>query len=171
MDLGNLGDEELIRLVEKMDPSMYEKLTAEIVDTQMAIERERAQGLFMEYVKMMWPGFVHGRHHALMAKKFEKIADGSLKRVIINMPPRHTKSEFASYLLPSWFLGKFPGKKVIQCSNTAELAVGFGRKVRNLVGSEAYAKVFPDVALRQDSKAAGRWATNKGGEYFGWIGD
>lgn len=166
MDLGNLGDEELIRLVEKMDPSMYEKLTAEIVDTQMAIERERAQGLFMEYVKMMWPGFVHGRHHALMAKKFEKIADGSLKRVIINMPPRHTKSEFASYLLPSWFLGKFPGKKVIQCSNTAELAVGFGRKVRNLVGSEAYAKVFPDVALRQDSKAAGRWATNKGGEYF-----
>ena len=54
MDLGNLGDEELIRLVEGLDPSMYEKLAAEIVDTQMAIERERAQGLFMEYVKMMW---------------------------------------------------------------------------------------------------------------------
>jgi predicted phage terminase large subunit-like protein len=63
-------------------------------------------------------------------------------------------------------LGRFPEKKVIQCSNTAELAVGFGRKVRNLVGSEAYAKVFPDVSLRQDSKAAGRWATNKSGEYF-----
>ena len=78
----------------------------------------------------------------------------------------NTKSEFASYLLPSWFLGKFPNKKVIQCSNTAELAVGFGRKVRNLVGSEQYAKVFPNVALRQDSKAAGRWATNGGGEYF-----
>ena len=78
----------------------------------------------------------------------------------------NTKSEFASYLLPSWFLGKFPNKKVIQCSNTAELAVGFGRKVRNLVGSEQYAKVFPNVSLRQDSKAAGRWATNGGGEYF-----
>jgi predicted phage terminase large subunit-like protein len=82
------------------------------------------------------------------------------------MPPRHTKSEFASYLLPSWFLGRYPGKKVIQSSNTAELAVGFGRKVRNLVSSEHYAKIFPNVALRQDSKAAGRWATNHGGEYF-----
>ena len=93
-----------------------------------------------------------------MAKTFEDIAAGKIKRAIINMPPRHTKSEFASYLLPSWFLGKFPQKKIIQCSNTGELAVGFGRKVRNLVDSEAYARVFPDVALRHDSKAAGRWA-------------
>ena len=82
------------------------------------------------------------------------------------MPPRHTKSEFASYLLPAWFLGKYPNKKVIQCSNTAELAVGFGRKVRNLVDGETYAKIFPNVALRHDSKAAGRWATNAGGDYF-----
>jgi hypothetical protein len=101
-----------------------------------------------------------------MAKKFEDIAEGRGKRLIINMAPRHTKSEFASYLLPSWFLGKFPSKKVIQCSNTAELAVGFGRKVRNLVGSEQYKTVFPNVALRQDSKAAGRWSTNGNGEYF-----
>jgi predicted phage terminase large subunit-like protein len=78
----------------------------------------------------------------------------------------NTKSEFGSYLLPSWFLGKYPEKKVIQASNTADLAVNFGRKVRNLVGSEEYAKIFPDVALRQDSKSAGRWATNKNGEYF-----
>jgi predicted phage terminase large subunit-like protein len=82
------------------------------------------------------------------------------------MPPRHTKSEFASFLLPAWFLGKFPHKKIIQCSNTAELAVGFGRKVRNLLDSDVYTKVFPGIALRQDSKAAGRWATNKSGEYF-----
>ena len=101
-----------------------------------------------------------------MAKKFEEIAEGKVKRLIINMAPRHTKSEFASYLLPSWFLGKYPNKKVIQTSNTADLAVNFGRKVRNLVMSEQYAQVFPDVALRQDSKAAGRWATNKNGEYF-----
>ena len=99
-------------------------------------------------------------------KKFEAIAKGEMKRVIINMPPRHTKSEFASYLLPSWFLGKFPDKKVIQASNTGDLAVNFGRKVRNLVDSEQYATVFPGVKLRQDSKAAGRWATNKNGEYF-----
>ena len=154
------------QLIDKLEPHEYEKFMAQVMEYRGAVERERAQDGFMSYVKMMWPGFVSGRHHALMAKKFEDIASGKIKRAIINMPPRHTKSEFASYLLPSWFLGKFPNKKVIQCSNTAELAVGFGRKVRNLVGSEQYAKVFPNVALRQDSKAAGRWATNGGGEYF-----
>jgi predicted phage terminase large subunit-like protein len=78
----------------------------------------------------------------------------------------NTKSEFASYLLPAWFLGNFPHKKIIQASNTAELAVGFGRKIRNLVDGEVYSKVFPNVALRSDSKAAGRWSTNSNGEYF-----
>lgn len=101
-----------------------------------------------------------------MAEAFERVARGECKRLIINMPPRHTKSEFASYLLPAWFLGKYPGKKVIQTSHTAELAVGFGRKVRNLVDSEAYKKIFPELALQADSKAAGRWNTSKGGDYF-----
>ena len=153
-------------LIDKLEPAEYEKFMADVMEYKTALGRELAQKSFMEYVKIMWPGFIHGRHHSVMAKKFEAIADGSLKRLIINMPPRHTKSEFASYLLTSWFLGKYPDKKVIQSSNTADLAVGFGRKVRNLVGSEAYAKVFPNVSLRQDSKAAGRWATNQNGEYF-----
>lgn len=133
---------------------------------QDAVLREQAEKSFMTFVKAMWPGFIHGRHHAVMAKKFEEIAEGKLKRLIINMPPRHTKSEFASYLLPAWYLGRFPHKKIIQSSNTAELAVGFGRKVRNLVDGETYAKVFPNVSLRHDSKAAGRWSTNANGEYF-----
>ena len=133
---------------------------------QEAISRETGQVDFMSFVQTMWPGFIHGDHHALMATKFEEIASGKTKRLIINMPPRHTKSEFASYLLPAWYLGKFPNRKIIQCSNTAELAVGFGRKVRNLVDGDNYAKVFPNVALRSDSKAAGRWATNANGDYF-----
>jgi hypothetical protein len=140
--------DDLDSLLDKLDPALYDKLLDEVKVYQAAVDREKAQENFMEYVKMMWPGFVHGRHHALMAKKFEAIAKGEIKRVIINMPPRHTKSEFASYLLPSWFLGKFPSKKVIQASNTGDLAVNFGRKVRNLVDSEAYSKVFPDVSLR-----------------------
>jgi len=131
-----------------------------------ARQREKSQTSFLHYVRRMWPGFIVGRHHKLMADKFERIAKGELKRVIVNMPPRHTKSEFASYLLPSWFLGKYPQKKVIQASHTAELAVGFGRKVRNLVSSDVYRDVFPDVGLQADSKAAGRWSTNRGGEYF-----
>lgn len=153
----------LEELIEKLDPAEYESFLEKVNEYAGAVKREKAQVKFLDYVNEMWPGFISGRHHALMAKKFEDIAEGKIKRVIINMPPRHTKSEFASYLLPSWFLGKFPQKKVIQCSNTADLAVGFGRKVRNLVGSEQYSKVFPNVNLRQDSKAAGRWATSGGG--------
>lgn len=121
---------------------------------------------FMTYVNYVWPNFIHGAHHKKMAAAFERVARGECKRLIINMPPRHTKSEFASYLLPAWFLGNYPDKKVIQTSHTAELAVGFGRKVRNLVDSDVYKDIFPDVALQSDSKAAGRWATNKGGDYF-----
>jgi len=138
----------------------------ELDEYRASLLREEAQEDFLKFVHSMWPGFINGRHHKVMAKKFEEIASGKIKRLIINMPPRHTKSEFASYLLPAWFLGKYPNKKIIQTSNTAELAVGFGRKVRNLVGSEQYAKIFPNVNLRQDSKAAGRWSTNKDGEYF-----
>ena len=143
-----------------------ESLLAQVQTYREAVDREKAQKSFMAYVRMMWPGFVSGRHHAVMGKKFEEIADGKLKRLIICLAPRHTKSEFGSFLLPSWFLGRFPNKKIIQTSNTADLAVGFGRKVRNIVDSEQYTKVFPDVGLRQDSKSAGRWATNKNGEYF-----
>jgi predicted phage terminase large subunit-like protein len=157
---------DLSELISQLPMAEQEKLLEQVSQYRDAVKREKAQKSFMAFVHEMWPGFIHGRHHALMAKKFEEIAEGKLKRLIINMPPRHTKSEFASNMLPAWFLGKYPDKKVIQTSNTADLAVGFGRKVRNLVDSEQYAKIFPNVALRADSKAAGRWATNHNGDYF-----
>jgi len=126
---------------------------------------ERCRESFLFFVKQMWPGFISGKHHGIMAEAFERVVSGELKRLIINMPPRHTKSEFASFLLPSWFLGKYPEKKIIQTAHTAELSVGFGRKVRNLVSSEDFQKVFA-TRLSTDSKAAGRWNTDKGGDYF-----
>jgi predicted phage terminase large subunit-like protein len=156
----------LTEIVKKLDPAQQAAFMEAAEVYLNSKKRETAHIDFMAFVREMWPGFINGAHHKVMAKKFEEIASGKIKRLIINMPPRHTKSEFASYMLPAWFLGKFPNKKIIQCSNTAELAVGFGRKVRNLVGSEQYSKIFPDVNLRSDSKAAGRWSTNANGEYF-----
>ena len=155
--------EKIISGMPEDQQAVFLKMAADYMES---LTREKAQDNFMDFVHQMWPGFINGAHHKVMAKKFQEIAEGKCKRLIINMPPRHTKSEFASFMLPAWFLGKFPDKKIIQCSNTAELAVGFGRKVRNLVGSDAYHKVFPDVGLKSDSKAAGRWDTNKGGMYF-----
>jgi len=149
-----------------LPPEIRAKLGELIAAREELTVTTQARDSFMTYVNYVWPNFIHGAHHKKMAVAFEKVAKGECKRLIINMPPRHTKSEFASYLLPAWFLGKFPDKKVIQTSHTAELAVGFGRKVRNLVDSDVYKDIFPDVALQSDSKAAGRWATNKGGDYF-----
>ena len=161
---------ELLQKAEKALPNLpqavQQKVGQLIVEAKKSIAYEKAKDDFMVFVNYVWPTFIHGEHHVKMARAFERVANGQCKRLIINMPPRHTKSEFASYLLPAWFLGKFPQKKVIQTSHTAELAVGFGRKVRNLVDSDIYKDLFPDVALQSDSKAAGRWATNKGGDYF-----
>jgi hypothetical protein len=96
----------------------------------------------------------------------ERVARGELKRLIINMAPRHTKSEFASFLFPAWFMGRDPKKKIIQATHTTELAVNFGRKTKNLIESDEYREIFPDVRLAADSKASGRWDTNKGGMYY-----
>ena len=70
------------------------------------------------------------------------MATGKIKRLIINMPPRHTKSEFASYLLPAWMIGKNPKLKIIQATHTADLAIDFGRKTKNLVDQENYKELF-----------------------------
>ena len=81
------------------------------------------------------------------------------------MPPRHTKSEFASYLLPAWMIGKKPNLKIIQATHTADLAIDFGRKTKNLVDEKHYQELFK-TRLQEDSQAAGKWKTEQGGEYF-----
>lgn len=159
-----------LRDIPKVLPHLTEpemrQLLYDLEALQELKRKEGARSKFISFVNEVWPTFISGRHHARMAEAFERVARGECKRLIINMPPRHTKSEFASYLLPAWFLGKYPHKKVIQASHTAELAVGFGRKVRNLVDSDVYRSIFPDLNLQSDSKAAGRWNTSKGGDYF-----
>ena len=125
----------------------------------------KAQETFLDFVKFMWPHFVEGTHHRIIAEKFDRIAKGTLKRLIVNMPPRHTKSEFASTLLPAWMIGRTPNLKIIQTTHTGELAVRFGRKAKTLIDSPEYQEIFK-TRLREDSQAAGRWETAQGGEYF-----
>ena len=128
--------------------------------------REQAREEFMPFVHHVYDGFIEGRHHRIIAEKLEEVAQGKLKRLIVNMPPRHSKSEFASYLMPAWFLGRNPKLKIIQATHNTELAVRFGRKVRDLIDTPDYSTVFPDTKLKSDDKAAGRWGTSVGGEYF-----
>jgi len=149
-------------------------MTAEAESKRLKLElrlaqlekNEKCQNDFLTFVRAMWPDFIAGRHHKIIADKFERVATGELKRLIINMAPRHTKSEFASYLFPAWMMGRDPRMKIIQATHTTELAVNFGRKVKNLIETDEYKEVFPEVALAVDSKASGRWDTNKGGMYY-----
>jgi hypothetical protein len=120
---------------------------------------------FLTFAKHVWPEFIEGKHHKKIAEKFNRLAKGECKRIIINMPPRHTKSEFASNLLPAWMIGRKPDLKIIQTTHTTELAVRFGRKAKNLIDSPEYQEIFK-TRLKEDSQAAGKWETQQGGEYY-----
>ena len=153
----------------------YDNMTPEELDTlkkKLLLRKKTfqlktlAQNNFIKFVKQVWPEFVEGPHHIKIAEKFQDLAEGRINRLIVNMPPRHTKSEFASFLFPAWMMGRDPRLKIIQTTHTAELSYRFGRKVRNLMEENAFQDIFDDIELSQDSKAAGRWETNKGGEYF-----
>ena len=158
-------DIDLERLAEQ-----YPDATKQLIELTEALNAKQLQRngaeSFLTYVRHMWPDFIEGRHHQIFAEKLERVARGELKRLIVNMPPRHTKSEFASTYFPSWVLGKNPKLKVMQITHTAELAFRFGRRVRDIIDAEEYQAVFPGVALKADSKSAGRWETNGGGEAF-----
>jgi len=158
MDLNKVNIEKLPADVRKT----FKKL--QLLHAEKKIQN-KAKSDFLSFVKCMWPDFVEGSHHRHIAEKFNDLAEGKINRLIVNMPPRHTKSEFASFLLPSWMVGRNPKLKIIQTTHNAELAVRFGRKSKNLIDSDRYQKIF-QTKLQEDSKAAGRWETSDGGEYF-----
>ena len=147
------------------DPKVRKQLKLDILDSIKRKKDTKLRTEFLPFVKHIWPDFIEGYHHNKIADAFNRLRTGKLKRLIVNMPPRHTKSEFASYFLPAWMIGNDPKLKIIQATHTAELAVRFGRKAKTLIDSTEYQDLFK-TRLREDSKAAGRWETDQGGEYF-----
>jgi predicted phage terminase large subunit-like protein len=158
--------DELIKAVPTMAPDKKRRTLELIRNYQSQLIQEDGKDNFLDFVKHVYPDYKVGPHHEKLARIFEEIAAGKKKRVVVNIAPRHGKSELISYLAPAWFLGKYPHKKVIMASHTADLAVNFGRRVRNLVSSDSYKDIFPAVELQADSKSASRWGTNFNGEYF-----
>ena len=159
-----------LELLQKSLPHMSEsdrrKNLSLLQQYKKELTQKKGKAQFLDFIKHVYPDYKVGAHHAKLAKLFEEIAQGKRKRVIVNIAPRHGKSELISYLAPAWYLGNHPAKKVIMASHTADLAVNFGRRVRNLVGSDPYKDIFPDISLQADSKSASRWGTNFNGEYF-----
>ena len=148
--------------------SLEEKLEAlELIDK---VEENRKKQLartdMIEFAKYVYPGFKVGPHHRKLAKIFSDVITGKKKRVIINIAPRMGKSEFSSYLFPAFFLGNYPEQKIIMGTHTAGLSEDFGRRVRNLLDDDTYKELFPDTTVADDQKAAGKWSTSAGGQYY-----
>lgn len=164
-----LTAEDLFKLRQAL-PTMPEKQKREtarlLKEYEAFITQQVGKDSFLDFIKHVYPDYKVGPHHLKLIQVFEDIAAGKKRRVVVNIAPRHGKSELISYLAPAWFLGKHPQKKIIMASHTADLAIGFGRRVRNLVGSDEYKGIFPQVELQSDSKSASRWGTNFNGEYF-----
>jgi len=142
----------------------------ETIELATEIQRRKmqkaAQGGLLDFVQAVYPGYKVGPHHKRLAKLLEEAINGDKKRIIVNIAPRMGKSELVSYLFPAWFLGHHPDKKIIMATHTADLSTNFGRRVRDLVNSDDYRAVFPNVSLNQDAKAAGQWNTSAGGQYY-----
>jgi predicted phage terminase large subunit-like protein len=169
MTAPKLTPDQLFKLRQSL-PTMPDKQKRRVLELMKEYQTQMTQAIgkdsFLDFIQHVYPGYKVGPHHLKLIQIFEDIAKGVKKRVIVNIAPRHGKSELISYLAPAWFLGKYPNKKVIMGSHTADLAVNFGRRVRNLVGSDAYKNIFPQIELQSDSKSASRWGTNFNGEYF-----
>ena len=152
-------------VIDKLPPDAKKQFLKYAIKLSEKKKQSKVNDDFLSFVKHVWPEFIEGKHHKEIADKFNKLATGEIKRLIINMPPRHTKSEFASYLLPSWMVGRKPDLKIIQTTHTTELAIRFGRKAKTLIDSPEYQQIFK-TRLREDSQAAGKWETEQGGEYY-----
>jgi hypothetical protein len=165
----DFSDEDIQTLLDNLDTfsadeiAEIEKITGELSARK---ENQAAYNDLIAFCQLMMPDFIVGKHHRILADMLMDIESGDKDRVCVNIPPRHGKSQLVSIFYPAWFLGRNPNKKVMMVSHTTDLAVDFGRKVRNLIATDQYKSVFPATSLAQDSKSAGRWNTNVGGEYY-----
>ena len=159
-----------LEALERALPTMSVKEKMELLDDLETRERRTrllsAQDNMLGFASSVYPGFKIGPHHRKLAKIFTDVIEGRKKRVIINIAPRMGKSEFSSYLFPAYFLGKYPQKKIIMGTHTAGLSEDFGRRIRNLLDTEEYREIFPQTMVADDQKAAGKWSTSAGGQYY-----
>ncbi|MFB1501920.1 phage terminase large subunit [Thiocapsa sp. N5-Cardenillas] len=146
---------------------------AELIEVERMIEEldrravlKAARDDLIAFCKYMDANYKVGKHHRILADELMAIEAGEKDRIAVNIPPRHGKSQLVSTYFPAWFIGRNPGKKVMLVSHTTDLAVDFGRKVRNSIDSAAFAEIFPGVTLAADSKSAGRWNTSTGCEFY-----
>ena len=157
---------------EAAEDAIYtELLSQDAVDDAILHEYMRRKNMraksrdFLHYTAHVAPWFVIEEIHILIAEAFDDLAFGETDRLMLFLPPRAGKSELSSKLLPSWWEGLYPTDQVLHTSYAGTLVEKFGRMIRNLITTDSYQEIFPETQIAKDSKAAGQWATSKGGVY------
>ncbi len=125
---------------------------------------------FLTFVRLVAPSLVSGwkmgRHIELISNKLKDLEEGKIKRLMVFLPPRSSKSVICSKLFPAWYIGRNPEHEILTVSHSDQLSSDFGRSVRDVVNTEEFSKIFPGVALRSDVRAAGKWKTTQNGTYY-----
>lgn len=127
--------------------------------------REIMRNRFLAFIEEFSHEPEPARHHQLLIKKLQEVADGKCKRLMVFMPPGSAKSHYANVMFSAYMLARYPQHKLITASYSGEVADKWGRRVRSIVKESAFEEAF-NVKLSQDSQAAGRWALDSGGEYY-----
>jgi len=125
--------------------------------------RRVEQRAIIGLIRRIWPWFIVEEVHLVMAGFLEAFRDGLMPLSMMWICPRSSKSLMASVATPADYIGLHPDKSVMMCSHTDELAGDFSRNVKDVLGMEEYRDIFPNIAIRMDIHAAGRWRTIHGG--------
>ena len=112
----------------------------------------------LEFTQRTYARYEIHPHHRAIAEKLEAIERGEITRLLLSVPPRHGKTELASIRFPAWYLGRHPGANFIATSYGASLAFKISRRVRNLVASPLYQRLFPELHIAGDASAVAYWA-------------
>lgn len=139
-------------------------LLAQLVNEQTTAElARRSISEFIDYTKRDW---IPAAHHRLLCALCDDVLYGRRRRVMISLPPRHSKSEIFSIRFPALYLGRFPERSVIHVSYSAHLSNEFSRQIRSLIRDEArYKKLFPATQLHPDRQRVDDWRTTLGGGF------
>lgn len=156
----------MLKNLDRYTPEEIMEINILVDEIQARKQKDICRDDLIEFCKHMQENYLVGKHHKLLADMLMDIESGLKSRICVNIAPRHGKSQLVSIFFIAWYLGRNPEHKVMLVSHTADLAVDFGRKVRNLINTDQYKEIFPDTKLAADSKSAGRWSTSLGGEFY-----
>lgn len=152
------------------DQEITYNILLSIRNTLNVMVQQQSKDDFLTFVRKVAPTLITdwhmGRHIEVLSDKLQQVVEGKIKRLMVFLPPRSSKSVICSKLFPAWYIGKNPNHEILTVSHSDQLSSDFGRSVRDIVNTEDFTNMFPGVNLRADVRAAGKWKTNLNGSYY-----